>query len=171
MTAPSIGPLWSRTASAAGYGGHARLRDYCDIGAVNANTDVTAAQYKRLARDAAAIALTTPIVTMVVNYLSSGSIFVVDYCKPAWAPAVTTRYIGTAPPSSLYPAVAKTTLSPPGCSVTLPSSAQDEFGVSADVLIRVVNPCRPGVYWTPSSTTVAQLDGFTPDAPVAIVIY
>jgi hypothetical protein len=142
MTLPAGNPLWARTASAAAYGAHANLRDYGNIGSVNANTDVNSGQYKRLGSDCAAGALTAPICTMLVRF-ASGNVFV-SYVAVPWAPILNVEYAGNSPPSSVYPTVTRASNV---LTVTLPSLAYDEYGVSAPVVARIVIPGLASASW------------------------
>lgn len=170
MTTPTGTPIWGRTANAANYGASAGLRDYGNIGAVNANTDVTAAQYKRLGSDAAAGAMTAPICTMTIRY-SGGSVYVSNITVP-WAPALYEEYAGGSPPSAVYPTITRASNT---LTVTLPSSAADEYGVSEYVIPRVVTPFLEGAYWEgPTGNSTFQLthSGFAASAGYCpVVVY
>lgn len=66
-TTPAGLPAWSRTADASVYGGHSDKRDYQAQGVVNPQTDVSAAQFIRLAADVAALTRVAPFCVMTVQ--------------------------------------------------------------------------------------------------------
>ena len=162
--------MWGRGASAGSYGASSTLRDYGNIGAINANTDITSAQYKRLASDAAASARTAPIATLLVRY-SAGSTFVTN-CVSAWAPPLFLEYIGYSPPSSLYPT---TSVAGNYLHVTFPSSAVDEYGVSENILVRIAISTLNGTAWQgptgDSSLVIYYGPGFSDFGYLPIVVY
>lgn len=153
MTIPAGNPLWARTASAAAYGAHPNLRNYGNIGSINANTDVNAGQYKRLGSDCAASALTAPICTMVLRF-ASGNVFV-SYVVVPWAPILGAEYAGGSPPSAAYPTAVRASNV---ITVTLPSLPSDEYGVSAPVIARIVFPGLTTASWNgPTGSSVFAL--------------
>lgn len=142
--------MWGRGAHPNFYGAHQNLRNYGNIGAVNANTDITAEQYKRLASDCAASANTAPIATLLMRY-AGGAVYVSHAILP-WAPPMFDEYAGNAPPSALYPTATRSFNT---VTFTLPSSAADEYGVVEPVIARVVVPFQPDASWDgPTGTSV-----------------
>jgi hypothetical protein len=146
------------------------LRDYGNTGAINANTDVTAAQYKRLAGDCAAGSLTAPIATIVLRY-DNGDAYVSSVVVP-WAPPLYTEYAGASPPSALYPSVA---IVGSTATIALPNAATDDYGVSENVIARIATPFLSAAYWEgPTGTSsfaitcaaFSNSEGFCP-----IVVY
>jgi hypothetical protein len=157
MTIPAGSPIWSRTASVATYGGSATKRDYGGIGAVNANTDITAAQYMRLVADAAASAMMSPICLLQLR--RAASTITVDYVLPCWTEKWFSAYGGSAPPSSLYPTV--TIVNSTTVQLQFPVTAADAYGVSAPISILMLVPLYLGSFWVPSVTPgVAQIGGY-----------
>lgn len=162
--------MWGRGASAGSYGASSTLRDYGDVGAINANTDVTAAQYKRLASDAAASTRTAPIATMLVRY-AAGVAYVAN-CVVPWAPALFLEYLGSAPPSSAYPVAA---ISGSYLTVNFPVSAVDEYGVSENIIVRIAVSTLNGTAWQGptggSSLAIYYGPGFSDYGYMPIVVY
>lgn len=161
MTIPGGNPPWMRTMSAASYGAHASLRDYGGTGAINANTDITADQYKQLAADAASAAMVAPLAILTLRWTFPLNAVFVSSIVPQWAPAVFVEYAGGSPPSSVYPSV---TLLGNVFTVTFPSAATDDYGVSGPIVPRVVVPANSDVLWGgPTGTSVFTLasDMFT----------
>jgi hypothetical protein len=146
MTLPAGYPIWARSSAAATYGGGANKRNYGGIGAVNANTDITAEQYLRLCADVAGIAMTSHLVMMEL-YNAAGT-FQVNWVAPVWAPPYTTPYVGTSPPSALYPTVTATSAT--ACQVTLPVAPADEYGVAASISVIAAIPTLLGASWSPT---------------------
>lgn len=148
MTIPTGTPLWARGRVPSAYGGNPGLRDYGGIGAVDAQTDITAAQYLRLSADVAAIANTSAICTLLFTWSTSDPL--VTFVNCGWADPITVSYSGATPPSSLYPSVVKDSAS--RCVVTLPATAPDQFGVTGAITARAVIVTLglssvTGVYW------------------------
>ena len=172
MTIPGGNPPWMRTMSAASYGAHASLRDYGGTGAINANTDITAEQYKRLAADVAAAAMVAPLAVLTLRWTVSPNAVFVASVVPQWAPAVFVEYAGSSPPSSVYPSV---TLMGNVFTVTFPSTATDDYGVSGPIIPRVVVPASSDILWGgPTDTSVFTLtsDLFTSDnGSVTVLVF
>lgn len=159
-------PLWSRTADADGYGGHPLKRDYGMTGCVNALTDVSAEQIKRLASDAVAIARTCPLWGGTIT--RSGSAFTVAYSRPMWADHVRT-YSGSAAPTG-HPSVALTGANQ--VTITFPVSAVDEYGTSGNISILAAFPMLAGVTWTGvAGGNAIILTGFTDSSVVPVQVY
>lgn len=162
MTTPAGYPFWQRGRAPSLYGGTPEKRDYGGIGAVNAKTDVTAAQYLRLCSDVAAIANVSPICTILCTWRWNAHPLVTFVSCP-WAAPVTVSYTGNVPPSSLYPFLIQGSATQMG--VALPESALDEFGVSGDIvanMVLVTWGAAPvtGVYWEgPTGTNEFTIGG------------
>jgi hypothetical protein len=136
-TTPTGSPAWTRTASAAIYGGDNGKRDLGGLGAVNAKTDVTAAQWLRMAGDLSCAVHSAPLFWMriTVSY-SSTPVAASVTCGPMWGDVAT--YVGVSPPSTLYPNVAANSSS---LRITFPGrtaavdgvnwiTIADEYGIS-----------------------------------------
>lgn len=135
MTSPAGLPPWTRTSSAATYGGHANKRDYGGIGEVNPETDVSAAQFVRLCTDVAAIARMAPVFRMIVRCQDTGTVgaTVLDCVSMVGRAG---PYSGSSPPAG-FPSVARTGKAQ--IEITFPSTLTDEFGVSGACLIEFVH--------------------------------
>lgn len=103
MTVPSGAPAWSRIAVAEHYGAVSGLHDLGNCGAVNAKTDITAAEYLRMATDCVSAVRSSPIFWASITVNADHST-VVHQCQPMWAPA-SGPYSGTAPPNGSYPTI------------------------------------------------------------------
>jgi hypothetical protein len=161
-------PLWSRTASFEVYGGHLQKRDYGGICMVNALTDVSAAQFCRLTGDAAGAARVATLFSMSLS--RSGSTITINYCAPQWAPPSLSPYDGGVA-MGLYPVAALTDTNE--VTVTVPSSATDEFGVAQAIVPRMVFPCYSGVTWK-GGTIAANafvLAGFVTGITVPLMVW
>jgi hypothetical protein len=85
---------------------------------------------------------------------ASGNVFV-SYVVVPWAPILGAEYAGGSPPSSAYPTAVRASNV---ITVTLPSLASDEYGVSAAVIARVVIPGLASASWNgPTGTNVFAL--------------
>lgn len=149
------------------YGAHPNLHDYGDIGAVNANTDITAAQYKRLAADAAGCAMTTPLA--LIGLRNTGSALFVDYVSCLWAPLLKTFYAAATPPSAVYPTGAMLTST--SGRVVLPATAADEFGVSSSVIMFAVFALNPSVFITTNWDNGFVFDGLGDGVSSAVMVF
>lgn len=136
MITPSGRPIWSRTASTLTYGGHPNKRDYGGIGAVNALTDVTAAQLCRLAEDVASLAMVAPLFRLTTHYDYDSGVFVVTEFHSLWGAHTSTAYNGNGPASGFARVQTTGSTGNHGITVTLPSSPPDSFGVTEPVVIR-----------------------------------
>lgn len=136
MTTPSGLPLWARASSAAQYGGDAGKTDYQTPGAVNARTDVTAAQFLRLTADLAAIARVAPIA--VLRILCNDTVPAAPTVESAQlvSGVASAPYAGDAPPTGM-PTV--TRLGNGRFRVQLPSTLADDFAVAVAPAIRCVD--------------------------------
>jgi hypothetical protein len=64
---PEGKPPWARTADFSKYGGHPEKRNFMDRGAIDALTDVNAAQFARLTADLEAAARTAPLLVAMIG--------------------------------------------------------------------------------------------------------
>jgi hypothetical protein len=140
MTEPTGSPAWTGTADATTYGGHADKRDYQAQGVVNPQTDISAAEFKRLTADIAASARTAAF--------SRVSVTCVD---PAGPPVVTSVWQMTGRNSSGYAGDAAPTGMPSAARggdgnvlLTWATSYEDDYGVAADLTIRGVDVSSSG---------------------------
>lgn len=166
--APAGLPLWSRTASFEVYGGHLQKRNYGDIGMVNALTDVSAAQFCRLTSDAAGAARTSALVSLSIY--RDGTTITINVCAPQWASPSLSPYDGGIA-LGVYPTAALTDTNE--VTVTIPSSASDEFGVAQAIVPRMVFPCANGVTWKDGTITsnAFVLAGFTTGLTVPVMVW
>ena len=155
MIIPTGNPSWTRTATAASYGAHPGLHDYGNTGAINANTDVTASQYKRLCADLANAAMVAPLATMSIRWTVGPQAVFVSSILAQWADPLFIEYAGSSPPSSVYPTV---TISGTTVTISFPGSASDTYGVSGEIVARLVVPFDPDILWAgPNGTSVITL--------------
>lgn len=145
MTVPAGSPIWTRSAAASTYGGSLGKKNYGGIGAINANTDVTAEQWNRLTADLAGVASMTPLCMLQLNHI--GSAIYIDYCAPCWTAPWREQYLGSSPPSALYPSAVL--LSATQVQLTFPQTATDEFGVAAGIAFQMAIPLALATYWIP----------------------
>lgn len=105
MITPDGLPAFTRTATPSLYGAVPGLHDLGGVGAVNAKTDITAAEYARLAADTASAVRSAPLLWMTLQIATSPSNSVtVLQCQPMWDIA-SGSYPGGTPPSGSYPTV------------------------------------------------------------------
>lgn len=107
MITPNGQPAWTRTSTPDTYGAVPGLHDLGGVGAVNAKTDITAAEYTRMAADVASAVRVAPLfwATLLVSMpvLGGDNVQVVQ-CSPMWdVPSGT--YAGASPLSGSYPTV------------------------------------------------------------------
>jgi hypothetical protein len=136
MIVPSGSPIWSRAASMENYGGHVDKIDYGGIGAVNARTDVTAAQLCRLAEDAASMAMVAQLFWLEVSRTTGG--FDVLRFRSQWRTAIAS-YAGGAPLTDpVYEDCVAAIWDSPYLELRIPTSATDRFGVTDAINPRAV---------------------------------
>ena len=170
MTVPTGNPSWVKTASAADYGAHPGLHDYGYTGAINANTDITADQYKRLAADVAAATLMSPLATLTLRWTTAPAVYV-SSAIVQWATPLFIEYAGSSPPSPSYPTV---TISGTKITVALPSSANDTYGKAGEIIVRVVAPTVTGILWAgPNGTSTFELNSnlFSSGGSATIMVF
>jgi hypothetical protein len=140
---PSGNPLWLRNPGVSQYGGDINKKDYGGIGVINALTDISAAQHARLASDAAAVSRTSTLMRLTFVCSATPPVTLVIWCVPAWA--IPTYYAdGSIPPSASYPTI---TGSGTSRTITMPTSAADEYGVVAaisPIIVRATNASWDG---------------------------
>lgn len=161
---PSGNPLWLRNSGITQYGGDINKKDFGGIGVINARTDLSAAQYSRLAADQAAVARVASLMRLV--FVTGTGTAAVSLCSPAWgAPA--TYADGSTPPSANYPTVTGTGTSR---TVTLPASVADDYGVVADLAPQIV--FVTGGKWDGTITSNAfVITNITDAEPVSLTIW
>lgn len=125
-------PAWTRTAVHTDYGGHVNKTDYLSQGAIDALTDVTAADICRIATDLAALVRTAPF--CVITYTCNDS-------SPA-APTVhsvymmtgisASNYAGDSPPSG-FPTLAR--VADGRVTITFASTYDDDYGTAGGFAI------------------------------------
>jgi hypothetical protein len=134
---------------------------------VNALTDVSAAQICRLTADAAGAARTAVLFSMSLS--RSGSTITVNMCSPQWAPPCLSPYDGGIT-LGLYPTAALTDTNE--VTITVPSSAVDEFGVSQNIVPYLVLPGAPTAWKGGTITSHAfTLSGFTTGITVPLMVW
>lgn len=127
MTTPTGSPAWVRTVSFADYGGSTAKRDFMGIGAINALTDVSAAQVSRMVSDLAAAVRTAPfaVITFLCNDGSPAaptieSVYMMTGVR-------TVSYAGDNAPTG-FPSAARNGSG--DVTFTFDSSYNDEYGVA-----------------------------------------
>lgn len=143
MTTPNGLPYWSRTASAELYGASAGKADYQTPGAINARTDVSAAQFLRLAADLAGIARVTPVAAVHWTCNDSAPAAPTILHGSCGATRSSASYAGDAAPAGLPSA---TRLGTGSIRIVLPSTSEDDF--------LVTSPVEP-VIWIPTQLNAA----------------
>lgn len=139
MITPAGAPAWTRTAAPDTYGAVPGLHDLGGVGAVNAKTDIAAAEYTRMAADVASAVRAAPLFWLafqaVVPGMGSPSINVLQ-CSPMWD-LPSGAYEGASPPLGSYPTFAfsgsRILVTFPDLETTIGGAlylrAADEFGV------------------------------------------
>lgn len=130
MTIPSGLPFWARTTSAEFYGGVASKTDYQTPGVINARTDVSAAQFLRLAADLAGVARTAPVGS--AQWLCNDSVPAAPTIQFASCGATrsSAAYAGDAAPAGL-PSASR--LGNGSIRLTFPTNSEDDFGVAVSI--------------------------------------
>lgn len=100
-TIPTGSPAWTRTATAAIYGGNAGKRNLGGIGAVNAKTDVTAEEWLRISSDLARAVRSAPLFFASIAYTYDPPLSTSVTVQPMWTDVAT--YDGVTPPTDLHP--------------------------------------------------------------------
>lgn len=146
-------PYWQRTNGAETYGGGPDKQDYATPGAVNAQTDVTAAQLRRIASDLAGLARMNPICRLLVqcNDASPAAPTVLSCVLPN--ESRTAPYDGDSPPAG-FPSLER--LGTGSFRVTLPATLTDDAGETAAPVIRF-----PEAYHQGTTNAAAEIAAFT----------
>ena len=158
MITPAGLPAWTRTATPDIYGAVPGLHDLGGVGAVNARTDITAAEYARMAADAASAVRVAPLVWIAIQSFAPpvGDAYAnVIQCAPQWD-VPSGAYVGTAPPNASYPTVeynaSELTLTWPDLVTTIGGleylRVADAFGVYGTCRITSVVPSTGGLVLT-----------------------
>lgn len=130
---PSGLPPWSRTASHEQYGGNVNKRNYGGVGVVDAQTDVGAEDFCRMASDVAAIARTLPILVATIQCNDTSPAAPTFEHINMMTGVRESSYEGDAAPSG-YPTASRTSAG--RFTITLPATMTDEYGVSEAPLVR-----------------------------------
>lgn len=127
MTTPSGSPAWTRTATHTIYGGNLNKRNLLSVGAIDAQTDLTAEQLARIAADLAAIVNVAPF--MVIRYTNNDTSPAAPTIQSIYGQTgvVTTPYAGDTPPTG-FPSAARNGNG--DVTFTFASSYTDPYGVS-----------------------------------------
>jgi hypothetical protein len=168
MIVPSGKPVWGGTTSMLDYGGHLEKKNYGGIGMVNALTDTGAEQFVRMTTDAASVARTAGQMKAQLNISRDGTTITVNKCITPWTDSSIGSYDGANPPTG-YPEV---TLSGTNTiTVSIATSATDEFGVSENIVLHGVFVGGP-VKWdgTFTGNTFDLLD-FIDTTSVSIMVW
>lgn len=130
---PTGAPAWVRTNDHSSYGGNINKRNYLDQGVVDAQTDVGADEFCRLAADVAALIRTSPACTL--TYLcndTTPAAPTIESATAMWAAPRTSSYEGDDAPSG-YPSAARNGNG--DVTFTFASSYTDDYGVSGSLAI------------------------------------
>lgn len=171
-TTPAGLPIWTRTAAIEQYGGDLNKRDWGDLGAVDALTDVTAAQLCRLTADLAGVARVAKLGRIVIGdtnarskTVSSPADIQVISAECLWgiAPGA---YQGNTPSTGFPSVVVTTTIYGWGYEVDFGASQTDDYGASAAIAIKGARvECNGGfleavnVTWSGSKVSFCRTDG------------
>src|SRR5574343_765314 len=122
---PAGSPSWVRNADPTTYGGNTEKRNYMGQAVCNAQTDVGAEQYVRLAADVAGMVRANPFCVIRGTATDASSSVYVEAC--IMQTGVAAAYAGASPPSG-FPTVAYS--SSGVFTVTFASSYTDPYGVA-----------------------------------------
>lgn len=148
--APSGSPPWLRTNSLEHYGGDLNKQNYLSRGAIDALTDVDAAQFCRLASDVASLQRVMPFCTLTYTCNdSSPAPPTVSFVH--MQTGISGSYAGDTPGSG-FPALSRNGNG--DVSITFSSSYQDSFGVSGAFS---VSSAIPSLLSATAGEVVAQL--------------
>ncbi len=126
---PTGAPAWTRTVSHVDYGGHPSKRDYMGQGAIDALTDLSAAQLCRLASDVAAVVRTAEFAVMVLLCNDSSPAAPTVEFVSLMTGVRLVEYAGDAAPSG-FPSAARNGNG--DVTITFASSYTDDYGVVGD---------------------------------------
>lgn len=127
---PSGLPAWTRTASHSQYGGNVNKRNYLSEGVVDAQTDVGADEFCRIAADLEAVIRTAPFAT--ITYLNNDGVPAAPTIESVYmmTGVRTTSYAGDAAPVG-FPSAERNGTG--DVTFTFASSYDDAYGVSGDL--------------------------------------
>jgi len=134
---PSGSPYWARTNTFSHYGGHTSKSEWAGVAALGGDTDLAAADFNRLATDAACTARTTPF--CIISYTTRESTSLdplVSYVALPTGIYAGVPYDGSDPPTG-FPSVE---LSGTNSVVTLESSYNDPFGIAQSFAVTRAKP-------------------------------
>lgn len=126
-------PIWTRAAGFSYYGGHVNKQNHLSQGAIDPETDVTAAELQRLSADLAAVARTVPFGYFVVQCNDTSPAAPTVVLASMATGVRTTSYEGASPPSG-FPSLARTANG--RFTITFASSYADEFNVAASFVVQ-----------------------------------
>lgn len=130
---PSGQPIWLRASDFTTYGGHAEKVNHYGVGAIDALTDVDAAEFSRLTADMAAVANTAP--AWIITYLCNDSVPAAPTIESVFSMFGNrlTSYAGGSPPSG-FPGA--TRVGTGEVVFTFAASYADPYGVSGAFTIK-----------------------------------
>lgn len=133
MTTPTGSPAWTRSAEATVYGGHQNKRDYQAQGVVNPQTDVSAAEFKRLCADLAAVVRVAPFAVVRLSCDDSTPAEPTVHAVFQQTGTTTTDYSGDNPPEG-FPAVTRN--GDGDVTIAWDADYKDDYGEIAPIAIR-----------------------------------
>jgi len=165
MTTPNGSPAWTRTATAATYGGHTDKSNYQQQSVCNPRTDVDAGEYIRAAEDLATAVRVSPFAILSLTCNDSGT--------PA-APTVsfvvqsngqtTSSYSGDTPPSG-FPTCTRN--GDGDVTIQWDTLLSDAYGEEAAPNIKAVFPNRIATHTLDDYRTISVVARDTSGNPVA----
>jgi hypothetical protein len=149
---PSGLPAWTRTADHSQYGGHVDKRDYGGVGAINAMTDVSAAQFVRMCSDVAAVARTAPMWVITYECNDAGAAPPTIEIALGMTGTRLTSYEGDDPPTG-FPSASRVTDG--AVTFTFAASYDDEYGVEGEYAPMAAFGSAEGTSHRDVATTIA----------------
>lgn len=135
MTTPAGEPAWDGSATAATYGGNADKKDYQGLGSINPRTDISAAQFLRMAADLAACARTAAFSSVALTCSDTSPDAPTVNAASQMTGEASNGYDGDNPPSG-FPTF--TRVSNGKVQGVWPSNPSDDYSVSAAFAIKFV---------------------------------
>lgn len=137
MITPAGKPSWLRTNDLTHYGGDINKQNYLSRGAIDALTDVDAAQFSRMASDTAALQRVMPFCSMTL--LCHDSVAPTDPTVEFINMQIgnTGTYLGNAPPSG-FPTVTRNGTG--DVSITFSATYSDPYNISAPYSVGAIIP-------------------------------
>ena len=134
---PSGNPPWMRTNDLTHYGGDVNKENYLSRGAIDALTDVDAAQFSRLAADMASLQRVMPfcVLTLLCSD-SSPAAPTIEFVH--MQTGISGSYLGSSPPSG-FPSASRN--SNGDVSITFASTYSDPYSVSGTYAVSSAIPC------------------------------